>query len=163
MPGSGRRARDAGPGGSGREEAVRERVGRVPAFAEVVGHLEAGDAHKRSGRDEIAQRRWRAARSAGGALAVAPRPAREDDLWVGIAHLRLGEVEDAADIWAAIERTADDLEAAPIVPDYFATSLPELLLFRVDDTTGRAGQVERLRAAATQGRAATAAAGPALC
>jgi len=135
--------------------------GRHPADPLAHRLLAAGDAHKRSGRDEIAQRRWRAARSAGGALAVAPRPAREDDLWVGIAHLRLGEVEDAADIWAAIERTADDLEAAPIVPDYFATSLPELLLFRVDDTTGRAGQVERLRAAATQGRAATAAAGPA--
>ncbi|RMI02840.1 hypothetical protein, partial [Cellulomonas triticagri] len=108
-----------------------------------------------------ATERWRTAAAAGGALAVASRPAREDDYWIGVAHLRLGEGAAAAQVWAALERTADDLELAPTAPDYFATSLPALLLFSVEDRAGRARTVAALREAAARGRSHAAADGPA--
>jgi len=129
--------------------------GRHPADPMAAVLVACGDAHAAAGHDEVARARWLAARDAGGALAVAPRPAREDDEWVGVAHVRLGELDRAARVWDRLERTADELEAAPPVPDYFATSLPELLLFTVDDAAGRRRRVTALRQAAARGRALT--------
>ena len=129
--------------------------GRHPADPLARRLVAAGDAYLAAGDEKAARERWRAAWSAGGALAVAPRPAREDDLWVGIAHCRLGEMAEAAAVWAALERSAQQLEDAPPAPGYFATSLPELLLFTVDDAVGRRRQVAALRCGAARGRAIT--------
>ncbi len=125
--------------------------GRHPADPLAELRVAAGDAWAAAGDPHAAAARWRAARDGAGALDVAPRPAREDDFWVGVAHLRLGEPADA--VWAALDQAAAEVEAAPAAPDYFATSLPELLLFTVDDPTGRARRAEALRALATRGRA----------
>lgn len=126
--------------------------GRHPAAPVATRLLAAGDAHAAAGDVRSALDRWARARDGGGLLAVAPRPAREDDLAVGTAHERLGEAEQARAVWDALEATADDLEARGAQVDYFATSLPELLLLPADDARGRAARVARLRAAAARGR-----------
>ena len=125
--------------------------GRHPAAPVARLLVAAGDAYAAAGDLDSARERWRAARDGAGALDVAPRPARLDDEWVGIARLRLGESADA--VWAALEETAVELEKAPAAPDFFATSLPELLLFSVDDGAGRRALVGALRDAAARGRA----------
>lgn len=124
--------------------------GRHPSapLAELL--VAAGDAHRDAGDPDAAAERWRAARDGGGVLDVAERLAREDDFWVGVALRRLGQNADA--VWAALDRAADEVEAAPAQPDFFATSLPELLLFGVDDGAGRARRAEGLRALAAAGR-----------
>ncbi|WP_143825167.1 hypothetical protein, partial [Mesomycoplasma ovipneumoniae] len=50
-----------------------------------------------------------------------------DDFWRGIAHLKLGNGAEAADVWTDLEAQADKLELTGPQVDYFATSLPELL------------------------------------
>ncbi|MCE0535556.1 DUF5107 domain-containing protein [Kineosporia rhizophila] len=129
--------------------------GRHPAHPLAQRLVVAGDAHQAAGHDALARERWQAAAEAGGALAVAPRPAREDDYWIGVAHCRLGRADLAGQVWSSLEATAADLEAAAAEPDYFATSLPELLLFDVDDVPGRQRQVSALREAASRGRTLT--------
>jgi tetratricopeptide (TPR) repeat protein len=129
--------------------------GRHPADPCAERLVAAGDAYAAAGDAGTATQRWRSARAGGGALAVAPRPARADDYWVGVAHHRLGETDAAEQVWKAMEQTADDLERAPMAPDYFATSLPELLLFTVEDRAGRARTVAGLRSAAARGRGLT--------
>jgi hypothetical protein len=129
--------------------------GRHPADPCAERLVAAGDAYAAAGDAGTATQRWRSARDGGGALAVAPRPARADDYWVGVAHHRLGETDAAEQVWKAMEQTADDLERAPMAPDYFATSLPELLLFTVEDRAGRARTVAGLRSAAARGRGLT--------
>ena len=126
--------------------------GRHPA--DPIAHLlvASGDAHSDSGDLVNARERWERARLAGGALAVAPRPARLDDFWIGVAHCRLGELDAAETVWAAMEAAADALEAAPVSADYFATSLPKTLLFAVDDALGRERDADDLRSAAARGR-----------
>ncbi|HEY0186971.1 MAG TPA: DUF5107 domain-containing protein [Cellulomonas sp.] len=126
--------------------------GRHPAAPCAQRIVAAGDAYAAAQDPGTARQRWQQARDDGGHLAVAPRPARPDDYWVGVAHVRLGETEAAERVWKAMEQTADDLERAPMAPDYFATSLPELLLFSVDDPAGRARTVATLRAGAADGR-----------
>jgi len=126
--------------------------GRHPADPMARLLVAAGDAHLAAGDAQTARRRWEAARDAGGALAVASRPARLDDHWIGVAHLRLGERAAADAVWDALLSAADAVEQAPSAPDYFATSLPETLLFAVDDGIGRRRQAAELRAAADAGR-----------
>ncbi|GMA27441.1 DUF5107 domain-containing protein [Arenivirga flava] len=125
--------------------------GRHPGDPIAERLVAAGDAHAAAGDADAARERWRRATVR---LDVAPRPAREDDHWVGLAHLRLGERREAEAVWADLDRAADELEAAPLAPDYFATSLPELLLFSVDDPVGRSERVARLRELAGLGRSA---------
>ncbi|WP_226656737.1 DUF5107 domain-containing protein [Leifsonia sp. LS1] len=126
--------------------------GRHPADPMAQLLVAAGDAHFAAGDPDTARARWERARTAGGALAVAPRAARLDDYWIGVAHCRLGEPQKAEAVWAALDAAADDRAVAPLAPDYFATSLPETLLFSVDDVVGRRREVDELRAAAERGR-----------
>ena len=127
--------------------------GRHPADPQAARLVAAGDAHAATGDLETAASRWRQARDGGGACAVAQRPARQDDYWIGVAHCRLGEHAAAARVWESLEATASELERAPMAPDYFATSLPEMLVFSVEDRAGRRREVDALRAAAAAGRA----------
>ncbi len=127
--------------------------GRHPGDPQAARLVAAGDAHAAAGDLVTAASRWRQARDGGGVHAVDPRPARQDDFWIGLAHCRLGELAAASRVWAALEETADALERAPMAPDYFATSLPEMLVFSVEDRVGRQREVDALRTAATAGRA----------
>ena len=106
-------------------------------------------------RRRSATRRRPSPRGASLATAADPSPpwrTRVDarDYWVGVAHLRLGETAAAETVWAALDARAAELETAADPVDYFATSLPELLLFPVDSAERRAAQAQALRA--TRGR-----------
>jgi tetratricopeptide (TPR) repeat protein len=143
---------------SGREPPANLGEGRHPAGPNAERLVVAGDAYLASGDEVRARARWSEARTAGGSLAVAARPARLDDYWVGIAHTRLGEWSRALAVWESLENTAAALAESAFTPDYFATSLPQMLLFSVDDVRGRQAMVENLQRAAADGRAISGAA-----
>ena len=128
--------------------------GRHPAFPVAERLVLQGDALQSMGDQEGARRAWGDARATS-PLAVDDRPARAADYWVGVAHLRLGEHEKAEKIWARLTARADALEQTKDAVDYFATSVPELLLFDTDTAGARAEEARTLRALASAGRAAT--------
>ncbi|MCR2784207.1 MULTISPECIES: DUF5107 domain-containing protein [unclassified Microbacterium] len=127
--------------------------GRHPAEPQAERLVLLGDA--RAARDDLdgAREAWETA-CAATPLAVAPRPADDADFWIGTAHLRLGEVDRAAAAWTRLEQRAAELEQSPDEADYFATSLPELLVFDVDTAAARRRTATRLRELAGFGRAA---------
>src|ERR1019366_4021725 len=78
--------------------------------------------------------------------------------WAGRAHLRLGNKAQAHRVFQAILSHADDLERGEPRVDYFATSLPHMLLF-ADDLEMRnrtMAYLLRAQAFAGLGRAAEA-------
>ena len=130
--------------------------GRHPADNVAERFVLLGDALELAGEAEQAESAWRRARSGAGALAVAPRPAEPADHWVGVAHLRLGELDEAERVWTALEERAAAVEREKDAVDYFATSLPELLLFDVDTEASRLALAARLRELAQLGRTTAA-------
>lgn len=128
--------------------------GRHPAVPQAERFVALGDAHRLEGDDAAARAAWERA-AASTPLAVAPRPADEATFWIGIAHTRLDETSAAEAIWDALDLRAAQIEAAPDEVDYFATSLPELLVFDLDTPDRRRAQAAALRALATAGRATT--------
>ena len=125
--------------------------GRHPAVGQAERLVLLGDALASIGEDAAARRAWQDARAAT-PLAVAERPAGLSDRWVGVAHLRLGEQEAAAEVWHRLDARADELERAKDEVDYFATSLPELLVFDTDTAATRRAAATALRSAAAEGR-----------
>ncbi len=125
--------------------------GRHPADSLAERYVLLGDALDSAG-DASALEAWQHARDGAGPLAVALRPAAAADYWVGIAHLRLGEPAEAEAVWAALDERADELERQKPVVDYFATSLPELLLFDTDTADARTAAASELRSLAREGR-----------
>ena len=130
--------------------------GRHPADVVAERHVLLGDASAALGDETSAVAAWRAARDGGGPLAAVAHTVDARDYWVGVAHLRLGEAAAAETVWAALADRASELETAADPVDYFATSLPELLLFPVDSAERRASQAQALRRLADAGRAAAA-------
>lgn len=126
--------------------------GRHPAVPQAERFVALGDAHRLAGDEASARSAWERARGTT-PLAVAPRPADEATSWIGVAHARLGDEAAAEAVWAALDARAARLEAAPDEVDYFATSLPELLVFDLDTAERRRRLAERLRALAADGRA----------
>ncbi|MFI8632755.1 DUF5107 domain-containing protein [Microbacterium sp. NPDC077663] len=125
--------------------------GRHPAVPQAERFVALGDAHRLAGNVDAARAAWQLARAMT-PLAVAPRPADEATFWVGVAHTRLGEGAAADAVWSALENRAAQVEAAPDDVDYFATSLPELLVFDLDTAERRMLQAARLRELAAVGR-----------
>ncbi|GAB2706417.1 tetratricopeptide (TPR) repeat protein [Microbacterium marinum] len=126
--------------------------GRHPSVPLAERLVLLGDARRLVGDAPGADAAWQAARAAT-PLAVAPRPADAATYWIGVAHTRLGERELAAAAWDALDARAAEIDAAPDAVDYFATSLPELLVFDLDTPERRRAHAEALRALAVQGRA----------
>ncbi|MGW8482037.1 DUF5107 domain-containing protein [Microbacterium sp. NPDC055903] len=126
--------------------------GRHPAEPYAERLVLLGDARAAQGDHAGARAAWQQARTAT-PLAVAERPVDERDRWRGVAHLRLAEAEQADAVWTALERRADDLERERDAVDYFATSLPELMVFDVDTAAARRASAAVLRALAVEGRA----------
>ena len=129
--------------------------GRHPADVIAERHVLLGDAEAALGDRATAEAAWRLARDGAGPLAAGERPVDARDYWVGVAHLRLGEIPAADAVWVSLDARADALERAADRVDYFATSLPELLLFPVDSAERRAAQARTLRGLATAGRSAS--------
>jgi hypothetical protein len=85
-------------------------------------------------------------------MEVGPKPAGPADYWRGVALSRLGRHAEAETVWQSLETRAEELLAAPTAPDYFATSLPELLLFDTDTAAARSEAARSLCALAADGR-----------
>ncbi|MDR6904908.1 tetratricopeptide (TPR) repeat protein [Agromyces sp. 3263] len=126
--------------------------GRHPADVVAERFVLLGDAELALGNVDAAEAAWRRARDVDGPLAATGHVVDARDGWVGLAHLRLGEHAEAQRVWASLEARAASLEASADRVDYFATSLPELLLFPVDTAERRASEAAALRELAAQGR-----------
>ncbi len=133
--------------------------GRHPAEIVAERFVLLGDAELACGDQGAAESAWRRARDVDGPLAAGTRVVDDRDAWVGVAHVRLGEGDDAERVWASLEARAAELEASADRVDYFATSLPELLLFSIDTAERRADDARRLRESAAHGRRLSAAMG----
>lgn len=109
--------------------------------------LAAGIALEAAGDRDQAQLRWREACGLRGDFAEVSRSTFSENTYFSVvAARRLGESEYADQLVAGLTRHADQLARAPGVPDYFATSLPSLILFD-DDPQRRIGlEVGLLRA-----------------
>jgi tetratricopeptide (TPR) repeat protein len=129
--------------------------GRHPATVVAERFVLLGNAYAALGDRTAAETAWRRARDGGGPLAAGEHTVDAADAWIGTAHTLLGETEAAARVWAALDARADALEASADTVDYFATSLPELLLFSVDTAERRAAEAAELRTLAASGRAQT--------
>ena len=127
--------------------------GRHPAHGMAERLVALGDALGLAGDKEAAREAWEQACQEGSSLAVDPAPAVPADYWRGIAHSRLERQEEADRIWRSLETRAGELESAPSTPDYFATSLPELLLFDTDTDSSRTDEAKSLHELAARGRA----------
>ncbi len=129
--------------------------GRHPADPLAERLVLLGDALVDDGDVDSATDAWRAAAAGTGPLA-ADVPVSEATYWIGVAHCRLGEHDDAAAVWDSLDARAAEIEATAGTVDYFATSLPELLLFDSGTAADRRVEVERLRQLAADGRTLSA-------
>ena len=109
--------------------------------------LALGDAHEAVGQAEDARACWRRAADAVGDFAdMAPTAYSENTYPAALAARRLGDEETARRLVAGLATYVDELAATPASIDYFATSLPSLLLFEDDPQRRRDLQVGVLRA-----------------
>lgn len=100
-----------------------------------VAHLELalGDALAASGRREDAAEAWqRAARAQGDFVGMTTTPYSERSVFSAIALQRLGLEAQARELAEAMIAWAEAKRQEPARIDYFATSLPSLLLFQED-------------------------------
>jgi tetratricopeptide (TPR) repeat protein len=94
-----------------------------------VGHHDTGDRAE-------AERRWtRAARQKGDFQQMQTKTVSENTYWSAMAMRRLGREQDALNAFKAILEYSAELEHQTPKVDYFATSLPTMLLF--DEDLGR--------------------------
>ena len=126
--------------------------GRHPGVSTAERDVVLGDALARLGRLEDASAAWSRAVAGPGALAVEEGPVKPAEYWRGVAHLRLGNAEAADRVWMGLSAAADELETEKPRVDYFATSLPELLLFDTDTDANWRSRIATLRALAESGR-----------
>ena len=109
-------------------------------------HLALGDAHAAASRPVDAKAAWiTAARFEGDFLKMSTQAFSDQTCFTILALQRLGEVSAATALAGELERFADELEAAPAVIDFFATSLPSMLLFTDDPEIARDRQVRTIR------------------
>ncbi|MFB9840290.1 hypothetical protein, partial [Actinoallomurus acaciae] len=96
-----------------------------------------GDAHAAAGETAAAREAWtRAATADGDFQEMSTRPYSEMTYFSVLAWRRLGREDLAADLVTGLEAYVAQLRAAPARVDYFATSLPTMLLF-TDDLRAR--------------------------
>ena len=129
--------------------------GRHPAVSTAERDVVLGDALTRTGRVDEAEAVWRRAAHGPGALAVSTGPVTPSEYWRGVAQLRLGNLSEADSVWDQLDAAADALEDEKPRVDYFATSLPELLLFDTDTDANWRSRIELLRALSASGRSLT--------
>ncbi|MGB7170035.1 MAG: DUF5107 domain-containing protein [Acidobacteriaceae bacterium] len=92
-----------------------------------------GEAYDRLGRKDDASAWWsRAARQKGDFQQMAVRDLSDMTFWTGLAWRRLGRKPEADALFQRLHDYSLDLEHAEPRIDYFATSLPTMLLFEDD-------------------------------
>ncbi len=92
-----------------------------------------GVAHDKAGEKDAASLYWRrAASSRGDFQQMAIQEISESSYWSAMALRMLGELDSARSLFQRIYEYAADLEQKAPVIDFFATSLPAMLLFEED-------------------------------
>ena len=118
---------------------------RHPLANSALIDLVRGDALAQAGKLEQAQQSWsRAASQVGDFLLMSTTSFSENTFASVLACRRLGQ--DDAVLVAGLARYCDELESTPASIDYFATSLPSLLLFTEDPELTKATRIRYLRA-----------------
>ncbi|WP_420367662.1 DUF5107 domain-containing protein [Curtobacterium sp. L1-20] len=119
---------------------------RHPLATTADLHLVLGDALAELGRASSAEAAWRTAAAATGDFTdMATAPFTERSVWSIAALDRLGRRDEARRRLDDLAHHADELAVAPTEVDYFATSLPTMLLFHADLAAERDATVGRLR------------------
>jgi len=109
--------------------------------------LALGDAHSAAGDDDRAVQSWRESAAAiGDFSSMSPQAFSENTYYSVIAARRLGHDEVAVALIAGLDQHVAELVATPATIDYFATSLPTLLLFHDDPQRLRDIEIDVLRA-----------------
>jgi tetratricopeptide (TPR) repeat protein len=117
---------------------------RHPLASESQLHLALGDARAAAGESGISS--WRkAAASAGDFAGMRPRPFSRQTVFSILAHRRLGEDLQAEALTSRLAAWVDELERTPASIDFFATSLPTMLLFVDDPQAEQDREVSDLR------------------
>lgn len=100
--------------------------------------LQLGDALAAADQAEAAQQAWAdAAGQRGDFLGMSTAEHSETTFWSVLALRRIGHEQGAAALAAELRIFRDDYAATPTSVDYFATSLPDLLLFSGDPVAAR--------------------------
>ncbi|MVA75108.1 DUF5107 domain-containing protein [Auraticoccus sp. F435] len=111
---------------------------RHPLVATAQLHLLLGDAEAAAGRPDRARAAWaEAAEQRGDFQAMATQPHSETTFWSVLALHRLGRADEARALTAELAAFRDEMAATEPRVDYFATSLPDLLLFAEDPRVAR--------------------------
>jgi tetratricopeptide (TPR) repeat protein len=105
----------------------------------------------RGDKEEATQMYERAARHLGDFQGMSVQPFSQMTYWSGLALHRLGRAEQANDLFSSMLRYATKLEGETAKIDYFATSLPALLLFEDDLDERLRIHAKLLRASALMG------------
>ncbi|KQQ05564.1 MULTISPECIES: DUF5107 domain-containing protein [unclassified Rathayibacter] len=109
-------------------------------------HLALGDALAACGDTEGARAAWtESSRATGDFAGMAAQPFTERSAAAILALARLGDERAAAEVLDRFEAFVDELAVTPGEVDYFATSLPTMLLFHTDPQQLRDAEVARLR------------------
>jgi tetratricopeptide (TPR) repeat protein len=130
--------------------------GRHPGTAVTERLVLWGDALARTGDITGAEAVWQTALDGPGPVAVSPGMVSTATFWEGIAALRLGDDAAAELVWTSLDDRAAELEGQRAQVDYFATSLPEFLLFDLDTTDARMQEAAELRSLSLRGRSLAA-------
>ncbi|MHA6625934.1 DUF5107 domain-containing protein [Pseudonocardia sichuanensis] len=119
---------------------------RHPLASTAALQLGRGDALAAAGDAAGARAAWEAAVRDGDFRAMSADPHSEATYSSVLALRRLGRDAEARERTASLRAFVDALEAAPATVDYFATSLPSMLLFAEDPEIARDRRVAFLRA-----------------
>ncbi len=121
--------------------------GRHPLANTAALHLLRGDSLAAAGRAEDARTEWSlAAGQVGDFLSMSSQPFSEATASSIQAYQRLGDEPAAERLIADVAAFCDRLEASEAEIDYFATSLPSLLLFAEDPAVAKGIRVQFIRA-----------------
>ena len=119
---------------------------RHPLQTTAELHLALGDALAALGDDAGARDAWQQASTATGDFAgMATQTFTERSAAAVTALARLGADDEARALLARFDAFVDELASTPAEVDYFATSLPTMLLFQDDPQVVRDADVVRLR------------------
>lgn len=111
----------------------------------------AGDAWQAAGDSDAAADHWRhAAESAGDFARMAATPYSENTYYSIPAMRRLGETTRAEELTQGLAGWLKDYASAHATIDYFATSLPNMLLFIDDPAVDRDREVAVIRTQLTE-------------
>lgn len=150
-----RRALDAGDADAA-GDAVRSALhpplslgeGRHPLANVARLQLALGDAEALGGRDDLARSAWNAAAaSVGDFTDMSTRTYSVHTASSITALRRLGRLAEAEDLVARFAAYIEELSATTGTIDYFATSLPTMLLFHIDPDETLRADVRALRSA----------------